>query len=150
MQISIRMQPSHLNGMHATIIRRMLKQFVNHMIMLIRFFHTLQAGSQSLEIDASSSQYVDVDLYLFPLSNYLCMTNPSATNCPNGFTLNVYLNIESIVDNKGIITTRAHDGAYKSGIQVRGAPDTLRLRYQNFCYLLLMTMGCYSGKCKGA
>ncbi len=96
----------------------------------IAIFPCLQAGTQSLGIDASSSQYVDLDLFFHHLSDYVCMTNPSANNCPNGFTLNVYLNIENIVSDEGVITTRIDDGGgYRSGFQVTGAPDTSRLRY---------------------
>ena len=102
-------------------------------------FPCLQAGTQSLDIDAtSSSQYVDLDLFFHHLSDYVCMTNPSADNCPNGFTLNVYLNIENIVSDEGVITTRIDDGGgYRSGFQVTGAPDTSRLR---FCILYCCTL----------
>ncbi len=98
-------------------------------------FHTLQAGSQSLEVDASSSQYVDMDLFM-ELSDYLCMTNPSSSECPNGFTLSVYLNIESMVYDSGVISTRPDAGT--SGIQVMGASDPSRLRYRIILQLLFI------------
>ena len=84
----------------------------------------LQNGTQSLQLDLSSSQYMELDLSSVP--DHLCMTNPSTTNCPNGLTLNVYLRIQNLVDGTGVITTIKDDsGTYKSGINVIGRDPSL-------------------------
>ena len=84
---------------------------------------TFQGGSKSLKIDVSLSQYASIDLT--SVANHLCMTNPTADNCPDGFTLNVYLRVLTAVDKKGFISTRSNSGGFRTGFRVAGSGTSM-------------------------